>query len=154
MCAISCEHLPGALSPSDLPIIAAHLGYGSDVDRYAREHLVASEGATLQLKDGRVVTLPTLVPSADSAGACRYYEGGRCAIHAVSPFGCSHIDAHMSEAEFLRRTNAVYSERLKDNEVNGDYSRLTGELKALGRVAPPVELRRARLNQAMRREKL
>jgi hypothetical protein len=153
LCAISCEHLPGALAPSDLPILAAHLGY-EDVGAYAREHLVASEGPTLRLEDGRVVSLPTLVPGADASGACRYYEGGRCAVHAVAPFGCSHVDAHMGEAEFERRTQAAYAELLGEHARSGVYARLTAELRASGRSAPPVELRRARLAEAMRREGL
>jgi Fe-S-cluster containining protein len=152
-CAISCEHLPGALSPSDVPIIAAHLGY-SDPETFARENLQASDGPTLKLNDGRVLSLPTLVPSAGADGSCRFYQSGRCAIHAVSPFGCSHIDAHMPEAEFIRRSNTLYAELLNDYERAGPYSSLTAHLRSLGCVAPPLTLRRAKLADAMRREGL
>lgn len=99
-----------------------------------------------------MVSLPTLVPSARADGSCRYYEESRCTIHAVSPFGCAFVDAHMSEAEFTRRTNIEYRELLNDHATGGKYARLTAELKALGRVAPPVALRQARLREAMRKE--
>jgi hypothetical protein len=60
----------------------------------------------------------------------------------------------MPDAEFRRRTDALYAEVLDDHKRSGAYSRLTGELRALARVAPPLEVRRARLVQAMRREGL
>lgn len=152
-CSISCEHLPGALAPSDLAPMAAHLGF-KDPAEFAREHLVVSEGPTLRPNDGRTVSLPTLVPSSDATGACRYYDAGVCTIHAVSPFGCSHIDAHMPEAEFLRRSNALYAELLRDRQSAGLYARLADEFGASGRSAPPRSLRHARLVDAMKREKL
>ena len=34
-CTISCEHMPGALAPSDLPRMAAPLGYGQRDDALA-----------------------------------------------------------------------------------------------------------------------
>ncbi len=158
LCSISCEHLPGALAPSDLPILAAHLGYGADVTRYARENLVVADGLTLALRDGRILSLPTLVPATGPTGACRHYApdraGGSCAVHETSPFGCAFIDAHMPDAEFRRRTDALYAEVLDDHVRAREYSRLAGDLRALGRVAPPLEIRRARLAQAMRREGL
>lgn len=157
-CSISCEHLPGSLAPSDLPAIAAHLGFAGDLDRFAREHLVASEGPTVALGDGRIVTLPVLTPTSTSDGACRYYDrstdGGRCTIHAVSPFGCAHVDAHMPEEEFARRTDALYAELRRAHERNDVYAQLTARLRALGRSAPPIQIRKARLRAALQREGL
>jgi len=152
-CSISCEHLPGALAPSDLPIIAAHLGHADPV-AFARESLFASEGATLAMADGRIISLPTLVPRSDPGGACIFYKRGRCTIHAVSPFGCSQIDAHMSDAEFTRRSNASYNALLDDLEAGGAYSRTVAELRAIGQVAPPLATRREGLLAAMRKESL
>lgn len=150
LCTINCEHMPGALAPRDLPIIAAHLGY-DDVSKFADECLLASDGAKGKL-DGRVISLPTLVPSTGADGFCRFLKAGRCTIHAVSPFGCAYIDAHMSDLEFNRRANALYAELLSDRERQGEYSRLCEELRASGREAPPLEKRRYHLEKAIRKE--
>jgi Fe-S-cluster containining protein len=153
MCSISCEHMPGALAPSDVPIIAAHLGF-EEVETFARECLLASDGATVRLRDGRVISLPTLVPRSVESGACRFLKEGRCSIHEVSPFGCAYIDAHMPDAEFDRRANTLTAEQLEDMEADGQYMRLVGVLRAEGFVATPIAMRRERLGAAMRRERL
>src|SRR5947209_5527237 len=111
LCTINCEHLPGALAPRDLPIIAEHLGY-TDPTKFATECLLASDGA-LVVHQGRTISLPTLVPSNGADGFCRFLKAGRCTIHAVSPFGCAYIDAHMPDREFRRRTDALYAELLR-----------------------------------------
>lgn len=152
-CAISCEHLPGALAPSDLRTIASHLGH-ADIATFAKESLCASEGATLSMADGRVVQLPTLVPKSTPNGACIFLKEGRCTIHAVSPFGCSQVDAHMSDAEFTKRSNASYEALLDDFEGGGVYSKTVTQLRELGQLAPLLATRRANLVAAMRRERL
>src|SRR6185436_1523039 len=81
-CTISCEHIPGALAPSDLPRIAAHLGYGQDIQRFARENLLASEGVQVTTDQGKVVRLVTLVPAQEPDGRCKFLSDGRCTIHA------------------------------------------------------------------------
>lgn len=150
LCTINCEHMPGALAPRDLPIIARHFGY-DDVRRFADECLLASDGAKVRV-ESRVVSLPTLVPATGADGFCRYLSAGRCTIHAISPFGCAYIDAHMSDLEFNRRAHALYAELLEDRERQGEYSRLCEDLRARGREAPPLEKRRYRLEKAIRKE--
>jgi hypothetical protein len=153
LCTINCEHMPGALAPADLPQLAAHLGYGGDIDRFANECLLASDGAKLAMRDGRTVALPTLVPASRDGGACRFLDdAGRCTIHAVSPFGCAYIDAHMPDAEFRRRADTLYRLILKDQTDAGTYSRLCADLRARGRVAPPLKTRRYRLTKAIKQE--
>jgi hypothetical protein len=153
LCTINCEHMPGALAPADLPRLAAHLGYGDDIDRFANECLLASDGAKLAMRDGRTVSLPTLVPASRDDGACRFLDdASRCTIHAVSPFGCAYIDAHMPDAEFRRRADTLYRLILKDQDEQGVYSRLCAQLRAQGRAAPPLETRRYRLAKALRKE--
>jgi hypothetical protein len=152
-CSICCEHLPGALAPSDLPVIAAHLNY-PDPDTFARDCLLASDGATIAMRDGRVISLPTLVPKSRPGGACTFYKDGRCTIHGVSPFGCAYIDAHMPDGEFTRRSHAHYAALLADQESGGHYSRTVSALRASGQIAPSIADRRANLLAAMRREGL
>lgn len=152
-CAISCEHLPGALAPSDLRTIASHLGH-ADIAGFAQESLSASEGATLSMADGRVIQLPTLVPKSTPSGACIFLKEGRCTIHAVSPFGCAQVDSHMSDAEFTNRSNASYEALLDDLEAGGVYSKTVAQLRAVGQLAPPLTSRRANLVAAMRKERL
>jgi Fe-S-cluster containining protein len=152
-CSICCEHIPGTLAPRDLPTIAAHKGH-ADPGAFAREFLSAGVGATIKLHDGRVISLPKLVPRSRPSGACVFYEHGRCTIHAVAPFGCSHFDAHMTDAEFTRRSDALNGALLADLQRSGPYSRTVAELHTLGKIAPPAAECKAALIAAMRRESL
>jgi hypothetical protein len=147
-CQISCEFLSGALSPSDLPRMAQHQGY-DDLELFARERLLASEGATLKLNDGRVVSLPTLVPATKPNGWCRFLVEKRCSIHDCSPFGCAYIDSHMSQNEYDRRADALCAELLEDHQRQGVYSRMVAKLASENRVAPPLATSRARLTAQM-----
>lgn len=153
-CTISCEHVPGALAPSDVPAIAAHLGY-EDPLAFARENLLASEGVPVVTDTGRLVRLRTLVPAARPDGRCKFLDDARrCAIHAVSPYGCAFIDAHQSDAELARRADRLYRLLLADQETGGIASRAWEVLASLGLRAEPLEKRQYRLTKAMRREKL
>lgn len=153
LCGISCEHMPGALALGDVERIAHQLGY-DDVERFARECLQVSDGAKVIVEDGGTVSLPTLVPAAQENGQCRFLSDGRCTIHAVSPFGCACIDAHLAEGEFQRRADWLYRALLEDQLRSGLYSQLCGLLRQGGQCAPPLETRRYRLMKAMRREGL
>lgn len=154
-CTISCEHVPGALAPDDLPRMAAHLGYADDVVTLARDHLLASEGVVVTTDHGKRVTLPTLVPATQPDGRCKFLDpAARCTIHPVSPFGCAFIDAHQDDNEFARRSDALYRALYADRQSDGPYAQAWADLHATGRLAPPLEVRQYRLNKAMRREKL
>lgn len=152
-CAISCEHVPGCLAPPDVPRLAAHLGY-ADVLAFASDNLLASEGARVVTTDRKVVSLPTLVPATAPNGHCRFLKDGLCTVHAVSPYGCAFLDAHMSDRELDARSRPLYDDILRDLESDGPYSRLWRDLRAADRVAPPVEARRYQLAKALRRERL
>ncbi|MEA2710108.1 MAG: hypothetical protein QOF78_2709 [Phycisphaerales bacterium] len=152
-CTISCEHVPGALAPADLPRLAAHLGY-ADVLGFARDNLLASEGVQVTTDQGKLVTLPTLVPATQPNGHCKFLKSGRCEIHAVSPFGCAFIDAHQSDADYAVRADALYRDLYQDRQTNGPYAQAWADLSARGMLAPPLQTRQYRLNKAMRREKL
>ena len=157
LCQINCEHLPGLLVPSDLPRIVAALGY-SDLCQFAAENLLASPGWLLGRRqlDGAVQTvrIPTLVPARAPSGHCKFLKDGRCTIHAVAPYGCAMLDAHMSRRECDRRSLAAARAVAADFAGGGDYARLWAHLKAMGREAPPAESSRRSLLAAARKEGL
>ena len=134
--------------------MAEHLGYGSDVFAFARGNLLASDGVTLTSGDGKRVTLPTLVPATQPNGHCKFLVSGRCMIHPVSPYGCAFIDAHLGNADFALRADALYRDLRDEWESGGSYAQVWHDLDARGVTAPPLETRQYRLNKAMRREKL
>lgn len=152
-CAISCEHLPGCLAPPDVERIARFLEY-TDVEKFARENLVTSDGARVVTADRRVVSLPTLVPATRANGHCKFLKDGLCTIHPVSPYGCAFLDAHMSDRELGDRSRPLYDDLLRDLESDGPYSRLWALLRSEQLAAPPIETRRYHLAKALRRERL
>ena len=153
-CAISCEHVPGALCPDDLGPMAAHLGYG-DIATFATDHLLASEGVVITVAaTGEKVTLRTLVPASKGDSRCKFLTDGRCAVHAVSPYGCAFIDAHQSGAEYALRADALYRALYDDLVADGPYIRTWRQLHCAGRTATPLTVRQSNLTDAMRREKM
>lgn len=103
-CAAHCRRGSGFLAPGD----------AERIERYTRRPVqtfpapAAIVGGTL---DGTLFTLnvPGVMLSkrlvGDRAGQCVYFTSdGRCAIHAVSPFGCAYYDAHISREESDQRT--------------------------------------------------
>lgn len=153
-CTISCEHVPGALCPDDLLPMATFLGY-RDVETFARDHLLASEGVVITIAaTGEKVTLRTLVPASKADGSCKFLSDGRCVIHTVSPYGCAFIDAHQSDGEYSVRADALYRALYDDLTSDGPYIRTWRVLHSAGRTAIPLPARHANLNAAMRREKM
>jgi hypothetical protein len=76
-------------------------------------------------------------------------EEHRCRIHRVSPYGCSHFDAHQTNEEADLGSSAGHYQVDLAWKNDRLYARLWLLLKALGRVAPsPVESR-ARMRAAI-----
>jgi Fe-S-cluster containining protein len=148
-----CEHVPGCLSPADVERMAGFLEY-TDVERFARENLLASEGARTVIGSGKVIHLPMLVPSIQENGHCRFLEEGRCTIHAASPYGCAFLDAHLSDRELAERTGLLQGDILRDFEASGIYSTTWRMLRDAGLAATPARVRRYDLAKALRREHL
>jgi hypothetical protein len=147
-CTRSCEHLPGYLVPADLERLHRHLAPDQDLHAWAQGHLRASPGA-LVLRHGRTFRIPTLVPARRPDGACVFLTAtGRCAIHAVSPFGCAFFDSHMAPGEADRRSKRGLQAVLEAWDSGGAYARLWVALAGEGLVAPPPEVARLRLRQA------
>jgi len=143
-CTLHCRVIPGYLVPSDIERISRHLG-DTNLVRFALENLAASPGATvMNSADGRIFRIPTLVPQRTSDGVCKFLREGRCAIHAVSPYGCALFDAHQSHAEANRRSARGLQE-IAGEWARGDrsiYVCLWKMLAAAGLRAVPPEVAR------------
>ena len=147
-CSAGCRYLPGYLVPADLDRVRAHLAPGEDLLAWARGSLLASPGALVAHR-GKLFRIPTLVPARRPDGACLFLtDVGRCAIHAVAPFGCSFFDVHQAAAEADERSAAGLRAVLADWLAGGPYAEVWQGLDAAGLRAPPPEVGRARLRQA------
>lgn len=140
--------MPGALALEDLEPIREELG-ASTLNDLATSSLLVSDGALVALPNGKEIRLRTLVPATQSDGSCQFLQNDRCRIHRVAPFGCSHFDAHMSKEESDRRSHALCVSLAEDAARGGEYSDLTGQLQAAGRVTTPISERRAEVNRAL-----
>lgn len=141
-CALNCRFIPGYLIPTDLAALANHLGY-ENLLTFALENLLASPGATV-MAEGQVFQIPTLVPQRQPDGACTFLTAeNHCAIHAVSPYGCSHFDVHQSQPEADARSLAGLQAIAREWKTGGLYARIWTILHEMKRHAPsPVEARK------------
>ena len=147
-CKINCKFIPGFLLPSDIRRIALHLGYSNPVE-FALDNLLASPGAIV-MDHGQIRRIRTLTPARRQDGACRFLdEEDRCRIHSVSPYGCSHFDAHQTKEEADLRSSAGHYQVDLAWKNDHLYARLWLLLKTLGRVAPAPVVSRARMRAAL-----
>ena len=73
----------------------------------------------------------------------------RCAIHAVSPFGCRHFDCRMSQREADIKSSRGLQAIAREWMTGGLYARIWTLLHTAGLVAPsPIEAR-SRLRKAI-----
>jgi Fe-S-cluster containining protein len=148
-CKINCEFIPGFLLPSDIRRIALHLGYSNPVE-FALDNLLASPGAIV-VDHGQIRRIRTLAPARRQDGACLFLdEEHRCWIHSVSPYGCSHFDAHQTDEEANLRSSAGHYQVDLAWKNDHLYARLWLLLNALGRVAPSPVVARARMRVAIK----
>jgi hypothetical protein len=68
-CILSCKHIPGFLVPSDIEVIAIHLGY-DDLILSAMESLLASPGAIV-CRGKELIRIPTLIPQRKPDQTCK-----------------------------------------------------------------------------------
>src|SRR5215475_11252473 len=147
-CVACCENLPAYLVPSDIEVIAAHFGY-DDLIQFAMENLLASPGAIVSLGE-KLARIPTLVPQRKHDQTCKFLDvNKRCAIHAVSPFGCRAFYCHMNQHEADTRSSRGLQAIAREWVVGGLYARIWTLLHTAGLIAPsPIEAR-ARLNKVL-----
>ena len=106
LCRVGCYTMPGSLVPGDLEKIAAHKGFEPGTHEFTEfvdTHFMASEGALVGRRTPNGVQtfrVPSITPAQKQNRECVFLdERGLCSIHEVSPYGCAHFDAHMSDAE-------------------------------------------------------
>lgn len=145
-CSAPCRHMPGMLAPGDMGRIADHLGQIPDDILPMFRASPGAKVARLNSDTGQpeVFRIHTIVPASTDTGECVFLQpDGRCSIHPVAPFGCSHFDWHMSPTEANPRSAACLREILQDIE----YQRKWFALNSRGLVADGPEVRRARLRE-------
>ncbi len=141
-CVACCKAMPGMLVPGDVERIERTLP-----TLWPSQYLVASEGALVVYR-GEAVRIPTIVPAQKPDGSCVFLDDqDRCTIHAVAPYGCTHFDVHQSKAESDARSTAGLWTILTDASVC--YFALWKLLVQQGRTAPPLKVRRARLQRLL-----
>ncbi len=147
-CVACCEILPAYLVPSDIEVIAAHLGY-DDLIQFAMENLLASPGAIVKMGQ-KLARIPTLVPQRKLDQTCKFLDADkRCVIHAISPFGCRCFDCHMCQHEADLRSSCGLQAIAREWMTGGLYARIWMLLHTAGLVAPcPIEAR-SRLRKAI-----
>jgi len=147
-CVACCENLPAYLVPSDIEVIAAHLGYDNLV-QFAMENLLASRGAIVRVRQ-ELMRIPTLVPQRKRDQTCKFLDAKkRCVIHIVNPYGCGFFHYGMSQHEADLRSSRGLQAIAREWAVGGLYARIWMLLHTAGLVAPcPIEAR-SRLRKAI-----
>jgi Fe-S-cluster containining protein len=143
--------MPGMVALGDIETIIAFAEIdspGLDRTAFLLGNFVASEGATVGKLNGdgsvSLFQIKTITPAQKPTGECVFYSQGGCAIHPVSPLGCSCCDSHMSKSEGDAVVHPALSEIQADQYADGPYHRAWIALKAAGRVARPRAERRAK----------
>jgi Fe-S-cluster containining protein len=149
-CTVNCEFISGYLIPADLERMKAALN-GVSLENWALTALLASPGATVVM-GGQLIQIPTLVPARRSNGHCIFLQHGRCNIHAISPFGCSFSDSHMSFAEAQTRSAAGLQAIIEAFAQQAEYARLWDKLYRKGLRAEAASVVRARMAAHMELE--
>lgn len=116
-CSKHCTTRPGVLAPGDFEQIAGNLRVPFN---FAMHYFRASPGAMVMLGGKACVQIPTITPRLDPEKGCVFLKDGKCDIHAVAPYGCSHFDDHMDAVEGDFRSLAVH----KDIATNEKYQML------------------------------
>lgn len=154
-CQAGCKHKPGMLIPEDLRPIAAKL-LDKPVDEVTDMEMIRALVATCEASDGALVVIsdkmgriPTLVPRLKEHG-CIFYEDGKCKIHDVAPFGCSHLDLHMDERTGTERSYEAHLQ-IARAWANTHYRVAWTACKVAGYVSPPLQEKNEKYQEEIRR---
>lgn len=128
-CRACCKRQPGSLIPSDVERIIQHReaqGFDRELAfQWFKKHFWASPGALVKsLLTGRTIRIGTITPRWHKGKCVFLDENERCKIHQVAPFGCSHFDNHMSDAEGNERSLFMVEKQSSSQE----YQTLRAEL--------------------------
>ena len=138
--------MPGSLVPGDLERIEEFTGNIGNGD-FVMENFRVSDGAKVGvLVGGKLipVSIPSLVPAQRPDGRCVFLtDDGKCSIHPVSPFGCSHVDTHMDQVEGDRRVQWCVQSQVAGHKRGERYTQLCILLDEVGLNAPRAAKRRA-----------
>jgi len=116
-CQLFCKVMPSYLLPEDLIKYMHATGFEpesltdeheegdtvtmtmQEIIPWAKENLLASDGAVVQRHDGNLMRIATLVPNNRKNGSCIHFnqKSGQCAIHAKAPFGCRYFSCSMDQ---------------------------------------------------------
>ena len=141
LCCVGCKTKPGALAPGDAEAIAEHVTGEELTEEFLVENFEASEGALVMNKMGQTFRVPSIVPRLTENGCVFLDEDGKCKVHPVSPFGCSHMDFHMSRAESDNRLNWFVREQMEAHVTGGRYAWHVKRLHDKGKIARPLKER-------------
>ncbi len=143
--------MPGCLIPGDLERIQEHVGDHSD--SFILRHFQCSEGALVAKRVGNTLVkfqVPSIVPAQQPDGRCVFLDADdRCAIHAVSPFGCAYCDTHLPREEGDRRMTFCVTEQVTSHQQGTSYHQWCLALANLGLVAKPLVERKAAMLRLM-----
>jgi len=155
-CQAGCKHKPGMLIPEDLRPLAAHLldkpvGEVSDKEiiTAVAEVCEASDGALVQA-GARRFRIPTIVPRLTKSG-CIFFEDGKCKIHEVAPFGCSHVDLHMGRKDGDARSYKAHEQIMLawGSRQSNNYRLTWTACKLDGHNSLPLQVKAANFQQAL-----
>ena len=148
ICQVACRTMPGATIPNDIKRIAEYLGVEND-ETFWREHFEVSSGA-VAMKGGVVFNVPSIVPAQRDDGSCVFLQDGRCTVHPVAPFCCSHFDTHMDSVAARPMTEACVRAQIDGHRTNSEWHRIGVYLERAGLLASPLAERKAAFAKAER----
>ena len=150
-CRVGCKTMPWMLTIGDFERIAHHLGKAADIV-FLTENFVASEGAKVgRFTENGIETfqIPTITPAQKHDGSCVFLQkDGACGVHPVAPWGCSHVDTHMTAEEGEQRVAAALNDVRNDWKSVGQYLQLWRLLVAACKLSRPRAARRRAFERA------
>jgi hypothetical protein len=141
-CQLKCRFMPGFLIPADLKRMIPPT---VDPFAWAERNLLASPGAIVVYK-GETFRVPTLVPATKADGSCiNLTREGRCAVHAIAPFGCAFFACNVDPPGLSQAGIAATANEL---HAGGLYAQLWYHLWETGRRQLGPEILRPRMEAA------
>ena len=134
-CKACCKRQPGPLVMGDFERIVAwreEQGFDHDLAvEWVKSKLWASPGALVKTRDGQTYRVGTITPRYRKGRCVFLDENDRCKIHSVAPFGCSHFDTHMGNAQAIPRSLAAV-----DSACDPEYQKLRDTLPMASHYKP------------------